>query len=131
MQVQCWSARRMAHVRAGYSNRYATCTWAEHGSHIVPKCKLHTCCCMAYGYIYACYRYSLTICLSLCFAVYYLLFPQGGPCKSLATQSTLLCSRIWDLLLFQFFMCFHLSVARSIFFGLIIFHLLCSHLALP
>ena len=35
-----------AQVGAGCSNRYATCTWAEHGSHIVPKCKLHTCCCI-------------------------------------------------------------------------------------
>ena len=26
--------------------RYATCTWAEHGSHIVPKCKLQSCCCI-------------------------------------------------------------------------------------
>ena len=28
-------ASRMAQVGAGCSNRYATCTWAEHGSHIV------------------------------------------------------------------------------------------------
>ena len=33
------------------------------------------------------------------------------PCKLLATQSTLLCSRIWNLLLFQFIMCFHVRIS--------------------